>query len=177
VTLDCLLADGPDPALADRLALFGQFVGSWDLEVSNYDADGREDRRPGEWHFGWVLDGLAVQDVWITPSRAHRARTGAPRGEYGTSVRFYDPSIDAWRSTWIGPGHRLVAAFIARPTPEGILLETTREDGERWRWSFSEIDSTSFRWHNRHAVAGSDDWVLVQEFWATRAGSPSVANT
>ena len=30
-------------------------------------------RRNGEWHFGWVLEGRAIQDVWIVPPRGNGA--------------------------------------------------------------------------------------------------------
>ncbi len=34
--LDALRAQEPDARLADKLNLFGQFIGSWALEVTNY---------------------------------------------------------------------------------------------------------------------------------------------
>jgi len=30
----------------------------------------------GEWHFGWVLEGRAIQDVILAPPREERHRTG-----------------------------------------------------------------------------------------------------
>ncbi len=42
---------------ADELALFGQFVGSWDIEWHG-DGLGGQPRTPkGDLHFGWVLGG------------------------------------------------------------------------------------------------------------------------
>jgi hypothetical protein len=34
VPLDVVFADGPAPDFADKLQLFGQFVGSWELEAT-----------------------------------------------------------------------------------------------------------------------------------------------
>ena len=59
---EALHVAGPNPDHAEHLGLFGQFVGSWDLQWSGLDADGRP-ARAGELHFGWVLGGRAVQDV------------------------------------------------------------------------------------------------------------------
>lgn len=43
--------------------LYGWLVGSWDMEVLHYRVDVRERRLTGEIHFGWALEGRAVQDV------------------------------------------------------------------------------------------------------------------
>ena len=61
--LDALQAAGPAADRAGKMALYGQFVGSWDLDVTEYRDDGTTRQRPGEWHFGWALEGRAVQDV------------------------------------------------------------------------------------------------------------------
>jgi hypothetical protein len=163
--LDAFAAPGPDPVLADRLALFGQFVGSWDLTVTDIDPDGAETTLPGEWHFGWALAGRAVADVWICP---RRTGSGHSAGEHGLSLRFYDPELGAWRSTWMGPDRGIVRAFVARPTGTGIALDG-RFDGVDIRWSFSDIGPTSFRWRNEESTDGGASWRLVQTFDARRA--------
>ena len=142
--LDAFLCKGPDPAFAGKLQLFGQFVGSWDLTVTNHRPDGSE-TVPAEWHFAWALGGRAIQDVWIAPSRAAR-RDGAREGEWGATLRFYDETIDAWRSTWIGPRHGVVMPFIARGVGEEIVLEGSFEEGVLTRWIFSRIERDSFSW-------------------------------
>jgi hypothetical protein len=68
------LSDRPDDELAIELELFGQFVGSWDVSVTNYQPDGSTITIPAEWHFAWALGGRAIQDVWIAPSREARER-------------------------------------------------------------------------------------------------------
>src|SRR5262249_8970085 len=66
--LAALGADGPAAGFESELALFGQFVGSWELDRTEYTVDGRvASVHRGEWHFGWVLGGRAIQDVWICP--------------------------------------------------------------------------------------------------------------
>ena len=68
--IEALEANEPFPAYADELMLFGQLVGSWDVEVSFFDPEGNVIReRRGEWHFGWVLEGRVIQDVLISPPR------------------------------------------------------------------------------------------------------------
>ena len=68
-----LHADGPDPERAEALKLYGRFIGDWDTEVIAHGADGTSHRTQGEIHFGWVLQGRAIQDVWMIPRLAGRA--------------------------------------------------------------------------------------------------------
>jgi hypothetical protein len=165
--LDVLLADGPDPELVDELRLFGQLVGSWDLEVVYHDEGGRR-KLSAEWHFTWALNGRAVLDVWIAPSRRDRER-GEPPVEWGTSLRFYDPRIDAWRSTWVGPTKGLVLPFLARPAGDEIVLEGRHDDVTLTRWIFSAITPSSFSWRAVESDDGGTTWALRQEMWARRA--------
>src|SRR2546430_2464185 len=90
-TIDGLGAEGPFPDFKEKLALFGQFVGDWVIEEARYPRpDGLELRSQGEIHFGWILDGRAVQDVFMT--RDPDTGRAVP---IGTTVRFYDPKRDA----------------------------------------------------------------------------------
>ena len=162
---DAFAATGPAPGMAERLALFGQFVGSWDLDVTDFDDDGTETVTPGEWHFGWTLGGRAVADVWICPRRA--ADRTSP-GEHGLTVRFYDDALGAWRSTWIGPGRQVVRQFVARAEVDGIVLSGAFDDGQL-RWAFSDITPTAFRWRNEVSHDGGRTWRVQQRFVARRA--------
>jgi hypothetical protein len=136
-------ADSPRPELADQLSMFAPLIGSWALTVFDHAPGGRATRSTAEWHFSWALDGRAVADVWINPARADRSPDAD--GEWGLSLRFYDPAIGAWRSTWHGPKKGWVIPFLARPTGDGIVLEGNR-DGTRLRWIFSELTAGSFKW-------------------------------
>jgi len=101
-------------------------------------------------------------------SRAHRDAEGAAREEVGTSLRFFDPKLGAWRSTWIGPGRCVVGTFIARAEGSDIVLSTTREDGTLWRWTFSDLDANAFTWRNERSHDDGATWTVVQRFVARR---------
>src|SRR5437588_1583665 len=96
--LEVLHAPQPNEALASKLHLYGQFVGSWHLDIDMHALDGSHRRTEGEVHFDWVLEGSAIQDVWIYPTRQFRAgeTTAEPWHRYGSTFRWYDPAIDAW---------------------------------------------------------------------------------
>jgi hypothetical protein len=163
-----LLSAGPDPQGLPELMQFGRFVGAWDLDVIYYATDGTVTRRvPGEWHFGWALEGRAVADVWIVPPRAQRDAAAPPAGEYGMSLRFYDRSIAGWRSTWLGPVHHVVYPFLARQIGESMVLERI-DSGRIIRWSFRDITAESFTWDNSVSSDDGKTWLLEQKFLARR---------
>ncbi|WP_410672222.1 hypothetical protein [Amycolatopsis sp. cmx-4-68] len=159
---DVFFADAPRPELAERLAVFAPLVGSWSLVVENVRDDGTADVTDGEWHFGWALDGRALADVWISPSRATRAATGTD-GEWGMSLRFHDPAIDAFRSTWLGPGRGWVIPFVGTPTSDGFRI-----DSEDRSWIFSELTADSFEWRAEETAPGAPAPRVRQRFHARR---------
>ncbi len=163
-----LTARQAHPAHASQLRLFGQFVGAWDVDITNYPADEPARQVEGEWHFSWVLEGRAIQDVWIAPRRSLRDPDSADPGEYGAALRFYDPRIDAWRVTWHGPVRGVVMPFIGRPAGKEIVLEGSFEPGVAIRWIFSDIADRSFHWR---AVESRDGWKterMMQKMVAVR---------
>ena len=62
-----LHADAPAVDRAEKLALYGQFVGDWETDIITHAPDGARHEGRGEIHFGWVLQGRAIQDVWMIP--------------------------------------------------------------------------------------------------------------
>jgi hypothetical protein len=165
---------GADAAAADRggkMDLYGRFVGSWDLDVTQFPGDGSARRRKGEWHFGWVLEGRAIQDVWIVPPRGElrRGDAAANAASYGTTLRVYDPRIDAWQVQWSDPVTQTFLQMIGRAEGDGIVQLGTRADGQLVRWSFSEITENSFLWRGENSADGGVSWRLVTEFTARRA--------
>ena len=78
-----LAAPGRSPEIPASADVYGWLCGSWELDVIHYRAiDVRGRGMRGEVHAGWVLEGRAVQDVWIMPrvsERSANADTGAAK--------------------------------------------------------------------------------------------------
>jgi hypothetical protein len=161
-----MVSDAPRPEFAEAFRPFVPLIGSWDLEVSWYDDDGAVTRQTkGEWHFAWALDGRAVADIWITPSRAARPTDGD--GEWGLTIRIHDPELGAFRSTWMGPKYAFVMTFIGHPGENSIVLDSREPLSAKTRWIFTDISPTGFHWRNEDEDA--DGKVIVrQRFKATR---------
>jgi hypothetical protein len=164
-----LHAAGPDPAYAEHLGLFGRFIGAWDVEWQGTDRNGTPATMTGELYFGWVLGGRAVQDVWRVPSSGTPAAT--VRSFYGTTLRFYDPSIAAWRSTWIDPLNGRVRRFIGRPDGADIVLHGIGDDPPE-RWCFRDITADSFRWTGEVSDDGRRTWRLDEQMFIRRRPRP-----
>ena len=170
--IDVLAASGPFPEYAQKLMLFGRLVGSWDVVDTFYNRDGTvRVVRHGEWHFGWVLEGRAIQDVILAPPLAERAETGAPAHEYGTTVRAYDAKLDAWRVTYVAPVYGATVNLLARPVGDEIWLEGSSPEDKPIRWVFSEITDESFRWRGHESSDEAGTWFMEEEIVARRRGS------
>ena len=170
--LDALHANGSSADRGANMDLYGWLVGSWEIDVTEFGQDGSRQVRPGEWHFGWVLEGRAIQDVWIVPPRgARQPDAAANRKYYGTTLRVYDPRIDAWHIQWTDPVAQAYLTMIGRKQSEDIVQGGTDAAGNLRRWSFSEITKKSFRWRGEVSADGGATWHLHMEFFARRVDS------
>ena len=169
--IEALHASGPTGSHAAELGLFGQFIGSWTVEWAGRDPDGNPAAMTGELHFGWVLGGRAVQDVWHVPGHGQPGEGEPPLAFHGSTIRFYDGSIGAWRSTWVEPVNGRVRRFIGRPTGDEIVL-VSDEDDPQLRWRFTDIGPDSFRWRGELSRDGGVTWELEEEMHATRRVDP-----
>lgn len=162
-----LPADGPYENLKDKLMLFGQLVGDWEFESERYFPNGRVSQRTGEIHFGWILNGTAIQDVWI--ARLVKPMLGLPSESIGTTIRFYDPNLDAWRITWITPIGSLIQSFVAHEANNEIILEGKTPDGiHSERWVISNISHTTCNWDSYESRDNEQSWQLIHKLAARR---------
>lgn len=166
--IEGLAASGPLPELKEKLSLFGQFVGDWDIVEARYPRpDGTETRARGEIHVRWILEGRGVQDTFSTIDEETGRAIPA-----GTTIRFYDPRLDAWQSVWISPRQGVVQSLVARRVKDEIVLEGTTADGKRpERWTFSQIEPDSFKWRSEESHDGGTTWVLTEEMRVRRRAS------
>jgi hypothetical protein len=165
--VEALHVAGPTEERADKLMLFGQFVGSWELECTRIDSNGRKVHMVGEVHFGWVLGGRAVQDIWIVPGRGQPGEGESPLAFHGTTVRFYDDNIGAWRSTWVEPVNGRVRRFIGKLV-DGTIALLSDEDEPRLRWKFTNIQSDAFTWVGETSTDGGGTWHVEEVMYACR---------
>jgi hypothetical protein len=165
-----LAAEERSPEIPESADAYGWLIGSWELEVLRYWAKDVTDLGiKGEVHFGWVLEGRAVQDVWIMPRLSDR--TGdldKTLNMYGTTLRVWDPTIQAWHITWRNPAGDHHEEQIGHWNGKDVVQTGTRPDGTATRWTFTEITRDSFRWLGEALQPDGKTWILEGEFCARR---------
>jgi hypothetical protein len=163
-----MAAPGRSPEIPESADAYGWLIGSWELDVEHYA--GRDARgTKGEAHFGWVLEGRAVQDVWIMPRRSERTLDlGKTRNMYGTTLRVWDPPLQAWRVTWIDPVTGSRDQLIGRRSGTDVVQVGTHANGTPIRWRFTDITRDSFHWIGEALEPDGKTWKLEGEFHGRR---------
>jgi hypothetical protein len=167
-----ILIAAPDRArdIPESEDIYGWLVGSWELDILTYWATDVASRGiKAEAHFGWALEGRAIQDVWIMPRLADRtAALEKHMNMYGTTLRVWDPSIKAWQITWTNPAGDHHERQIGRRIGKDIVQIGNRPNGTTTRWIFSEITANSFHWTGEALNPDGKTWTLEGDFRARR---------
>ena len=147
--VEALTSGGKSTALPEAYNYFGKLIGSWEI---NYVESDNSRMIKGEWHFSWVLEGMAIQDVIILPDY-----------EYGTSLRIFNPDTHAWDVAYGYTGK--IIRLEARKQGEMIVL--TFVGDEKRKWVFVKIDDDKFHWQNI-TVKENGEWHINAEIYAKR---------
>jgi hypothetical protein len=156
-----LHAGGPDPERRTKLDLYSWLVGQWEMDVTTILEDGSTHAGRGEIHAGWILLGRAIQDVWMIP-RVQDRRPGIEQlpgagNWYGTTLRIYDPNLDAWRILWNDPATNFFSQQTGRARGRDVVQEGPDPRGGSMRWTFSEIEQASFHW-TAERTSDNENW-------------------
>jgi hypothetical protein len=160
--LTALGSEGPPADRAKDMDLYGRLIGSWEMDTVRHLDDGTIQKWTGEIQFGWVLEGRAIQDVWIRPRRP------APSTMYGTTLRIFDPGIDGWHIIWIDPLNQDYSRQIGRAVGKDIVQIGVDSSGLQTRWHFTEIAANSFHWIGEERTSESGSWRITYEHFARR---------
>ena len=146
---EALASEGKHNDLPEEFDYFGKLIGSWKIDyIDNRDLSVMK----GEWHFSWILEGMAVQDVIVLPGF-----------EYGTTLRVYNPGTHAWDIAYCYTGK--IMRFEARKQGDQIVL--TNVEDERRKWVFAEIQDNYF--HCQDVMADEDGrWQVNFDLYAQR---------
>ena len=166
-----LAAPTRSPEIPESADVYGWLCGSWYLDVLCYRGVNVADRGlRGEVYAARVLEGRAVQDVWIMPRHDERRPDSDDRtmNMYGTTLRSWDAATQSWRIAWTNPVRGHHEEQVGRWNGRDILQEGTRPDGTRTRWTFTDITSDGFHWRGEALYPNQSTWTLEAEFVAKR---------
>lgn len=147
--IDALTSEGKNMALPEEFNYFGNLIGSWKID---YIDNKTSQVIKGEWHFSWVLEGMAIQDVIILPDY-----------EYGTTLRVYNPSSHAWDIAYCYTGK--IMRLEAR-REDGMIVLTNMAD-ERRKWIFAKVEDHKFHWQDV-IVKDDGEWQINFDIYAKR---------
>ena len=144
-----LKSEQKNEKIPEECNYFGKLIGSWKIE---YIDNSNSRSIKGEWHFSWIMEGMAVQDVIILPDF-----------EYGTTLRVYHPGTSAWDVAYCFTGK--IIRLEARKQGDQIVL--TNVEDHRKKWVFVNIEDNRFHWQD---VTVKDDgqWQINFDLYAER---------
>jgi uncharacterized protein len=164
-----LISDKPSEELQEYADYYQWLIGGWDVKAIDYLSADKKMETQGEWYFSWVLEGRAVQDVWIAPKRELRnTETSKTRNRYGSTIRTFDPTTKTWTINWFNPVSGARDILTARKEGLDIIQSGTDSDGNLMRWVFTDIKANSFRWYGERSTDGGQTWNLEAEFFGER---------
>jgi len=156
--INVLRSADANPSIGDEAKTFDRLVGTWDADFAFYRADGSVFHRKGELLFGWVMDGHAIQDLWIgDPSENQKERT------IGTTIRFFDTALKQWRVVFVNPQFNYVVTAQGGREGDRIVLHGRDTDGLPIRWTFSEMKPDSFHWQGEKSHDGGKTWKVEED--------------
>lgn len=161
--ITALCSNARNGRIPEEYDFFGSLIGEWDIVWNDHLEETEPRRVKGEWIFSRVLDGTAVQDLFIVPSRAERLQNKQPDAEYGTTLRIYNPQTMAWDIFYGCMGEAI--RLTARKTGEEIIL--TENTTEKMRYVFSDIKAFSFLWR-KERMNENDEWIIVAKVTAEK---------
>jgi len=154
--IDTLRASGPHivPGEDPQARIFDTFVGAWDIQYSTIHDDDSKEQGAGQLLVGWILEGHALQDIWIWNEPGNAARS------MGTTIRFFDPTRKTWRVVWTTPFALAVTMLEGGGDSRRIVLEGDGGPRGRLRWSFNDIAANDFNWRGEVSADGGKTWRL-----------------
>ena len=161
--ITALCSNARNERIPEEYDFFGCLIGEWNIVWNDHLEDVKPRRVKGEWIFSRVLDGTAVQDLFIVPSREERLIDKQPDAEYGTTLRIFNPETMVWDIFYGCMGEAI--RLTARKGGEEIIL--TEDTTEKMRYVFSDIATSSFLWR-KERMTENGEWQTVAKVTAER---------
>lgn len=146
---EALKSEKKSLAIPEEYNYFDKLIGSWQIDYVDTNIS---HMIKGEWHFAWILEGMAIQDVIILPDY-----------EYGTSLRIYNPNTHIWDVAY-GYTGKIIRLEAVKQNDKIVL---TFIDDERRKWVFVKIEDDYFHWQNV-TIENDGEWHINAEIYAKR---------
>lgn len=131
-----------NPKAPKETMQYGQFVGEWDVDVSNLTREGNWIEGKANWKFTYMLNGFAVQDYWTRMAKPNEEN----RNDYfGSNIRIFNPITKKWKTVWLENGNNdMNGIWISYKNNQGEII--LHDDTNNWKIKFFNITKNSFDW-------------------------------
>ena len=151
---------GSEGCMKGPMAQFGRYIGDWRITDEQLSQDGTEwsAGTGARWQFECVGNGVAVQDYWMPFT-----------GGYGTNLRTFNPSTDAWEIVWTAARQPGLQRISARQDEEGRIVMSIDypEPPQPRRIIFFPPDEEGWDWAMQWSLDGGNTWFDVYRIRAT----------
>jgi hypothetical protein len=161
---EALVSRERSPIIPEEYDFWGPLIGEWYIKWFGHAGKYQGKSYKGEWIFSRVLQGTAIQDIFIVPSREEYAKSPQPDAEYGSTIRFYSPENRNW-NVFYGAANEATRLTAQREGDEIVLTELTRGTA---KWIFSDIRPDSFHWRSIKTLDGGLTWQTTIDIYAIR---------
>jgi hypothetical protein len=162
-----LEALSPHSSLGEQAKPFGRLVGAWDVEYTDFTKSGKTLHRTGELHFGWVMDGRVLQDLWVVdPSGTSKER------EVYTDLFYFEPKAGRWHIVSVDPYAASVATFVGSAIDNDRIVMESHDlaPTETHRWSFNDMNLGLLVFRDEISSDDGKTWELKSEYHMKRRG-------
>lgn len=160
-------AAGPNPKAPKETAQYAFIIGTWDCKTRFMNAEGGYSEGSATWTGSWILDGWAVQDVWVESDTDGTVF-------YGTNIRSFNPKTGKWDNRWL-PQVTLQWKYY-ESEQRGDTMVMTGGEGKDSRGAFIDrntfydIGDNGWKWRKDRSYDGGKTWIEGVGFIeATRA--------
>ena len=138
---------------------FAPLLGDWEFDYVECTGI----KAKGEWYFRRGLDGMAIVDIFICPSRATRDVNPQPHAEYGMTIRTYNFGKCCWDMIYTCP--KYTSSLQAEKEGDSIVCKNLKKPENKW--IFKEITGVSFHWQNVDIAEDGEEKVFC-DIYANR---------
>lgn len=139
--MSAFIANSKNDLIPSEYDFYRKLIGEWDIVWVENEGATNERKVKGEWLFSRILEGTAIQDLFIVPSRSERKINPQSDGEYGTTIRIYNPNTHYWDIYYGCTGCSF--QLVGKKENESIV-HTEISEG-KMKWIISDITDANFR--------------------------------
>lgn len=161
----------PHPDAPPETAQFGFLIGAWDCVIRTMGPTGElGPGRPATWRGRYILDGWAIEDLWIS--------TGPDGSEsQGMNIRSFNPETRVWDNRWLAQGSLQWKYYSAEKVGDTMVMTGGEGVDPRGafidRNTFHDIGADSWRWRKDRSWDGGETWIEgIATISAERSAGP-----